>query len=153
MTTPTPVPDAAPLFTVEQANRMLPLVRRIVTDIVTDYRAWRDAVRAYEAQKGSPRGDPARVAALAREVRRLAADVEHYVGELTALGLQCKGLDDGLVDFPGMMDGEPACLCWKLDEPAVAWWHRPEAGFAGRQPIVPNGPDTAHATHAAEAAR
>jgi hypothetical protein len=140
-------PDAvAPCFTVEQANRMLPLVRRIVADLVADYRRWKDAVDAFELHATTARADDQRLTARQQEIQRLAADIEHYLGELTALGVECKGLEDGLVDFPGEIDGERACLCWKLGEPAVEWWHRPDAGFAGRRPLVPNASGLSEAT-------
>ena len=122
-------------FTVEQANRMLPLVRRIAADIVRDYRSWQDAVAAFElAAAASTAGDPdPRAAQLQREAQRYAADIDGYVRELAALGVECKSLDLGLVDFPGEVAGEPAFLCWKLGEPAVEWWHRRDSGFAGRR--------------------
>jgi len=149
MTTPFPLspaqdpPSAAPTYSVELANRALPLVRRIVADLVTDYRAWQAAVQEFEALVApSPSGlgatpPDAHAIAVQRTARRLAADVQGYLGELAALGVQCKSLEDGLIDFPGEIDGEPALLCWKHGEPDVAWWHAPEAGFAGRRPIAP----------------
>jgi hypothetical protein len=122
-------------FTVEQANRMLPLVRRIAADIVRDYRSWQDAVAAFElAASTSTAAEPdPRALQLQREAQRFAADIDGYVRELTALGVECKSLDLGLVDFPGEVAGEPAYLCWKLGEPAVEWWHRRDTGFAGRR--------------------
>lgn len=124
------------LYTPELANRALPLVRRIVEDLVRDYTAWRARVQEYEAAAAAAPGDDARTAGLQRDVQRLADAVRDCLAELAALGIECKGLDVGLIDFPSEIDGEPACLCWKLGEPAVAWWHRPEAGFAGRQPLL-----------------
>ena len=47
----------------------------------------------------------------------------------------CCATRRGLVDFPSIRDGEEIYLCWKLDEQRVAWWHEPDAGFAGRQPL------------------
>jgi hypothetical protein len=52
------------------------------------------------------------------------------------LGVECKGLDVGLVDFPAVIAGEPAYLCWQLGEDAVSWWHPADAGFAGRRPLA-----------------
>lgn len=123
------------LYTPELANRALPLVRRIVEDLVRDYQSWRERVQVYERAAAAPDADAKHVDAQQRDVQRLAAEIQGYLGELAALGVECKGLDVGLVDFPGEMDGAPACLCWKLGEPTVAWWHRPDAGFAGRRPL------------------
>jgi hypothetical protein len=46
-----------------------------------------------------------------------------------------KDIDTGLLDFPSLRGGEEVLLCWRLGEDEVAWWHRPEDGFAGRQPL------------------
>jgi len=42
----------------------------------------------------------------------------------------------GLVDFPAIIHGQQALLCWRSDEPAVAWFHGYEEGFAGRRPVT-----------------
>jgi hypothetical protein len=57
------------------------------------------------------------------------------VDEIIALGVQVKDLDTGLLDFPSLRDGDVVLLCWQLGEEEVAWWHRPEDGFAGRRPL------------------
>jgi hypothetical protein len=41
----------------------------------------------------------------------------------------------GLVDFPSLRDGQEVYLCWLIDEPEIGYWHAPETGFAGREPI------------------
>jgi hypothetical protein len=135
----TPRPERK-LFTAEQADRTLPLVRRIVKDIVTLYPEWRDRVESYavyaaraSAEHPDPRADEA-----AADVQRLAKDIDGCLRELAALGVEYKQpLDAGLVDFPGMMDGRSVFFCWRYDEPAVAHWHDREAGFAGRRPLAP----------------
>jgi hypothetical protein len=126
-------------FTVEQANRTLPLVRRIVRDIVEGYAIWRDNVRDFELLAAQSRADRPSVRAeeLQREAQRLAQEIEGFVGELQALGVEFKGFDMGLVDFPSDMDGRTVYLCWKLGEDAVMYWHEVGAGFAGRQPLEP----------------
>ncbi|HEX2069186.1 MAG TPA: DUF2203 domain-containing protein [Actinomycetota bacterium] len=43
--------------------------------------------------------------------------------------------ESGLVDFPARREGEEIFLCWRLDEDRVAYWHGPDTGFAGRQPL------------------
>jgi hypothetical protein len=44
-------------------------------------------------------------------------------------------LSSGLIDFPSLRAGREVWLCWKYDEPQVAYWHDLQSGFAGRQPI------------------
>jgi hypothetical protein len=112
-------------FTPEQANRTLPLVRRIVGDLLDHGR---------ELRKIAPRhAEPearARIGALEVAIRDL-------VEELHEIGCEYKdfAFDKGLVDFPSQIGGRPVLLCWKSDEPRVEWFHAPEAGFAGRARI------------------
>jgi hypothetical protein len=41
----------------------------------------------------------------------------------------------GLIDFPTSYRGDIVCLCWKLGESRIEFWHSEEEGFAGRKPI------------------
>jgi hypothetical protein len=129
------------LFTIEQANRTLPLVRRIVDDIVRTYGRWQERVREFEVVAGSLRADgiDEHAETLQNEAQALAAEITGFVSELEALGVAFKGFDLGLVDFPSEMNGRVVHLCWRLGEPAVQHWHEVGAGFAGRQPLTPAG--------------
>lgn len=112
-------------FTPEQANRTLPLVRRIVGDLLE---------RGRELRKIAPRH--AEPEARAR-IGTLEVAIRDLVEELHAIGCEYKdfAFDKGLVDFPSEIGGRPVLLCWKSDEPRVEWFHAPEAGFAGRARI------------------
>ncbi|MGK2934144.1 MAG: DUF2203 domain-containing protein [Gemmatimonadaceae bacterium] len=125
------------VFTVEEANRTLPLVSRIVEDIVRDYARWKEKVDAFEVEVArAPRGETGSEALrLEHEAQLLATEIERCVGELSDLGIEFKGFDIGLVDFPGERDGRPVYLCWRLGEARVDYWHDTETGFAGRQPL------------------
>jgi hypothetical protein len=125
------------IFTIDQANRTLPLVRRIVADIVETYRRWQEEVRAFEIASAAMNGDVPSAEAVAheREAQRLATEITGFVRELDALGVEFKGYDVGLVDFPSRVGDRPVYLCWRLGEPAVQYWHETDSGFAGRQPI------------------
>jgi hypothetical protein len=133
------LPSVPKTFSLDEANNMLPLVRRIVEDLVRDHERWQDKVSAFElATVGSKADHPDAVAELLqKDALRLAADIEGYVKELTQLGVECKGLDAGLVDFLAEMNGRAIYYCWKLGEPSVQYWHGVNAGFAGRHPLQP----------------
>lgn len=64
---------------------------------------------------------------------RLIARVDELIARLDNWEVLLRDLDRGLVDFPAIVDGREAFLCWQLGEPQVAYWHPPETGFAGRQ--------------------
>lgn len=146
------------VFTPAQANRTLPLVSRIVADIVATHAQWREVVHASEiaAAATSPAIDllgneedeysgesvPQVVAEehrslldLQHKAQELAREIDSLAAELTELDVELKGYEDGLVDFPGEVDGRSIYLCWRLGEPEVAHWHEREAGFSGRQPL------------------
>ena len=135
----TSVRDMEKLFTVDEANRTLPLVRRIVEDLVRDHHLWEEKVRQFElATVGSSPEHPDVIAELLQiEAQRLASDIEHYIAELNELGVICKGMDTGLVDFRGELEGREVFYCWKLGEPSVQYWHEVDAGFVGRQRLHP----------------
>ena len=125
-------------FSIDQANRALPLVRRIVQDIVDDYARWQEMVKRLDVMTAAPGRDPVAVDRLQRDIQSAARAIDDCVRELTELGVEMKGFDVGLVDFPGEMGGRPVYLCWRLGEASVAHWHERDAGFAGRRPLTPN---------------
>ncbi len=127
------------IFTVDEANRTLPLVSRIVADLVREHKLWEDKVREFElATVGSSPERPDAIAELLQiEAQRLARDIEGYIAELNDLGVICKSMDTGLVDFRGQMDGRGVYYCWKLGELSVMYWHEIDAGFVGRQKLHP----------------
>lgn len=120
------------VFTIEEANRTLPLVRRIVRDIVSTHSELLARAEAYRGLAVTDRSGTER-RHLESELRELTERVNEYIEELTQIGAQFKGFEGGLVDFNGVLDGRPVLLCWKLGEDSVEWWHEIDAGFAGRQ--------------------
>ncbi len=127
-------------FTVEEANRTLPLVRAIVKDIVPlaqdlQQRQERLARVHPEQRQGMTEPYQEEFQVVEQEFQRDAARLEEYVDELRKLGVEIKGWE-GIVDFPGWMDDREVCLCWKLGEPEVAHWHEVDAGFAGRHKLL-----------------
>ena len=52
-----------------------------------------------------------------------------------AAGVEVKGVEQGLLDFPTVIAGQPAYWCWQAGEPEIAWWHPRDTGFSGRRPI------------------
>lgn len=125
-------------FTIEAANRTLPLVRRIVSDAVRDYWRWQEKIREYEEVAANRQVDQPNEEAdrLERETQQLARDIDGYIAEIRELGVEMKGIDSGLVDFPSEVNGRPVLLCWQLGEESVQYWHEEDAGFAGRQPVT-----------------
>lgn len=114
------------IFTPYEASRTLPLVRRIVADVLERGRALRELQRLDEL---TPEQED--------RAQELVDELEELFRELAQIGCSFRSPDFsfGLVDFPGLIDGRPVHLCWKDDEPELRWYHAPDAGFAGRKPI------------------
>lgn len=123
------------IFTVEEANALLPTVRKILARIQRAHKlifAYRhDAKKAAE---GAERGGGGLLRGT--QYAKLLMDLTNKTGELEALGVQLKDFDRGLVDFPSMRDGRVVLLCWQIGEgDELEWWHDVEAGFSGRTPL------------------
>lgn len=126
-------------FTVEEANKALPLVRMIVSDIVRQYRVVEDLQQRL-SRVSKDRRKPSKdlyaeelaqsQAELDTEEQKLAS----YIDELKRLGVEFKGPE--LCDFYSMMNGREVFLCWRLGEAEVSHWHDLDSGFAGRQPLT-----------------
>jgi hypothetical protein len=129
------MPDEMKIFTIQEANALLPNVRTIVGSVqrahrkVSRYRG--EANKAAEAAEQGGGGIPDGVA-YAADLTELTVQI----AELEALGVQLKDFERGLVDFPSVRDGRVVLLCWQLGEgDELEWWHDVDAGFAGRTPL------------------
>jgi len=135
--------DDPKLFTVDEANRVLPLVRPIVADLLAVHAEWRLAVEQFElaiaTDPGAPVLDepvePENALAARLQAEALALRIHELMTELAALGCTFKGFEGGLVDFLSLRDDRPVYLCWKHGESEVSHWHDIDGGFGGRHPI------------------
>ncbi|HLO00116.1 MAG TPA: DUF2203 domain-containing protein [Pyrinomonadaceae bacterium] len=123
------------LFTIEEANALLPAVREILQQIQRSRRRlglYRSkaklAAQAAEQGGGGMAGG--------QNYALLLSDFTEQMSELEALGVQLKDFDRGLVDFPSLRDGRVVLLCWQLGEgDELEWWHDMDTGFGGRTPL------------------
>jgi hypothetical protein len=126
------------LFTLEEALALLPTARQLVIEIQAAKREF-DALSAdVERVLGLTGGN----GHLASDVAKARADVQvsgsklqGLMSELDSLGVQLKGIEEGLIDFPSERDGRIVLLCWRLGEETITWWHDEDTGFAGRRPL------------------
>jgi hypothetical protein len=129
---PKPVIPSRPRrrFTVEQANKALPLVSRIARDIMRAHTA------VMELQEKLTEGLTAKQQqSVQQELEQQSDKLASYLDELQDIGCECKDYTRGLIDFIGRHQGREVCLCWMPGEAQIGFWHELTAGFAGRQPI------------------
>lgn len=132
-------------FTVEQANRLLPEVVPLLETLrkhkhsIDSLRREQAALQAKARSNGHNRA--AEIADVSGKIERLTNESSDLLARITALGVEVKDIEMGLIDFLSLHGGRRIYLCWKLGEPSVAYWHDLETGYAGRQPIPGSGPD------------
>lgn len=114
-------------FTPKEANLNLPNVKKIVEQILA---------KANEARALMTTPDPfkerqGRLIDLEAQIKTLMAQIED-------MGCYYKdwSFEIGLVDFPAIIHGQQALLCWRSDEPKVEWFHGYEDGYAGRRQVT-----------------
>lgn len=121
------------LFTLEEANSLLPELRRLFATIKAKravlQRLAPEARRAHECANES-----GGINVGARYAEALVTLMEN-LQTIHNLGVEIKDLERGLCDFPALREGRVVYLCWLLGEECIEWWHDLETGFAGRQPL------------------
>jgi hypothetical protein len=127
-------------FTPDEANDALVEVRPLVEDMVARRRSHAAALERQEELEHRIKGNgggipPATLADSAAEVDRKARGLARVIDEIAEHGAQVKDIDEGLIDFPALRNGETVLLCWRLGEDEIAYWHTVEDGFAGRRPL------------------
>ena len=118
------------LFTVEEANALLPTIEPLLEQLRDAQRAMaerHDAVTTSAAGNGGGNAG--------KEFLEASQTAGRAMAEINELGILVRDPETGLIDFPAEREGEEIFLCWRLGEDAVAWWHPTDSGFAGRQPL------------------
>jgi hypothetical protein len=128
-------------FTLAEAQELLDTELRAQAERMVEARArsrdlesrWRRLVIAIGSNGGNM--ERPEVRELRETVEASHAELNEIVARFTDRGVQVKDMDRGLIDFPAEVDGQDALLCWHVGEPRIAFWHSPDAGFAGRRPL------------------
>lgn len=138
---PAPTIKPARLFTLEQANARLPLIRAITQDIVELANGVRERKQRLEslAKERPARGMEVYRDELEQTEQDIDKDAERlqaYVDELQELGVELRSPLDGVVDFPSELDGKPILLQWRLGEATVSVGRDWDASGAERNSAV-----------------
>jgi hypothetical protein len=118
-------------FSLPEARALLEEIRPLVERMLQI----REAILARQpeawpvVQKAVGNGGGKTASQLVQEFEKLDQTVRH----IQDLGVLIKDVNTGLLDFPSLRDGRVVYLCWRYNEPDVAYWHEIDAGFVGRQ--------------------
>jgi hypothetical protein len=128
-------------FTLAESERLLPEVESALREAIFHRAEYQKADQELDTSHqrirmaGGSRVD--RGAFLALQARRdtSTAALKNALDRIGQMGVLVKDLDTGLIDFLTRYHGREVCLCWKLGEDRIRFWHGLEEGFAGRKPI------------------
>jgi hypothetical protein len=128
-------------FTLGEAQTVLPVVEALLRKAQTA--GTRAGTMEMEMQQLSHRiflsgGMYVDVVVAARrraELDKAVQEAKDTLAEIEEIGVQVKDLEQGLLDFPCLLDGKTVLLCWKMGEKEIGYWHSPEDGFEGRKPL------------------
>ncbi len=116
-------------FTPSEAKKTLPLVRKIVKDILDTTKEMRLIAEDVDGKIESSN--------TWNQVQKMVSEVNGFIQELEEIGCLYKdwNFTIGLVDFPSVIDGREVYLCWRSDEDDIKFYHGIEEGYTGRKPI------------------
>lgn len=128
-------------FTLGEAQTLLPVVEALLRKAqaagarASELEAEMQALSQRIAIAGGMQVDVVRAARRRAERDKAVQETRDTLAEIEAIGVQIKDLEQGLLDFPCILEGRTVLLCWKLGEKEIGYWHAPEDGFAGRKPL------------------
>lgn len=126
------------LFTLEDALATLPAAARLLLEIQEWKQELEDRSAILEQLLDTTGGNGHAVDDIAEAraaVQSAGQQLERFFRQMDDLGVELKGIDNGLLDFPSLREGRVVYLCWRQGEETIAFWHDVETGFAGRQLI------------------
>ena len=131
------------VFSLRTANAMLPLVRSITRDVVelsAEVANMRQRLHdlGADALEGGTDGEQpdlysTELDAIRESTERQSDRIKQCVAELTQLNVWPRSLLSGYVDFPAVREGKDVCLCWRLGEPEVMYWHHADEPCSSRR--------------------
>lgn len=132
-------------FSVEEAERLLPKIRRLLAKL----HMLKIQINLLTEEKEAPvqltepftedeiyRFAFAQEIKLNRELHKHTYEFFRTLDQLNELGCVLKDLDEGLVDFPCRLNNRDIWLCWKEGEDTITSWHEHDDGYANRKPII-----------------
>jgi len=69
------------------------------------------------------------------EIEQAKKDFDSSTRKFGEFEAVVKSIDQGLIDFYGVIENRLVFLCWQRGEKSIEYYHHLEDGFPGRQPI------------------
>lgn len=137
------------ILSLDEANKMLPLIKKIATDIQTTWvkilagrhrhQQIEEALRCNHADHDLT--DVAEIKERGKEIRTevdtLVDRINRYIQEVENLGCYVEEYKRGVINFPSLYIGRKIFLCWALtnDDDEVVYWHELDESYNDRRGI------------------
>jgi hypothetical protein len=128
-------------FTLAQAQAALPQVEESLRQAISLKSSFDEVEEEWRGESerirlsGGALVRREKLVAIVQRRESIAAQLRSLLAAIQESGCLVKDLDMGLLDFPTLFRDEEVYLCWRLGEPAIAFWHAVSDGFRGRKPI------------------
>lgn len=129
------------IFTVPEAHTLLPVLDSLLqraqaaAAIATAREHALQALSQIIFLSGGYRVDLADVARVKAEHNTAVTEAKDTLEEISAIGVEVRDLQSGLLEFPFQLDDEIVMLCWLQGQKHITEWHKAEAGWDERQPL------------------
>lgn len=119
------------IFQLEEANRLLPALEVLLTDLEEKQEAFRRLQDHLFFEELLEESDPPdeKLQVLEETLVKL----EEEIGKVHELGCLLRHPEKGLVDFLARREGEWIYYCWRRGEKQVEYFHSLRGGFLERQ--------------------
>jgi hypothetical protein len=130
----------ARILSLGETNRMLPLLQRIVGDIMEHWNliiAKRAELESLEKarERDSNAATQAQVHEVKQDLNAMIDKINQYIKEVESLGCFVEEFKRGIVNFPSLYHGRKVFLCWHPGEEKVGYWHELDETFNDRVKI------------------
>ena len=75
------------------------------------------------------------------ELKSQTSNLEAYIEELERLGVILRSAHDGIIDFPAVIDDQPAFYSWQMGQPDIREFHWAFESSADRRPLSSTEPE------------
>jgi len=116
-------------FTPTEALLLLPELVLLLREIRESVRGGRQLLADEQKEGGAVSPDAA------ERLSALQEKINEQLGQIRANGVDVKGLDPALLDFPALRYGQEVYLCWREGDETIRFWHPLHTGIGGRQPL------------------
>jgi hypothetical protein len=124
-------------FTLDEANRLLPVLRKNVLQLQRLKREFDTKYRELQMLKaGHGKGGEDPFFEREAELEFLNIQARGVIDWINGTGAQLKDIEMGLVDFPSLVDGREVLLCRQVGEESITHWHHPWEGYLYRKKIA-----------------